>query len=299
MKLEKLSTAISVIALLGLSNGNLASAAPFNITTTVNAPAGWTENTHSVITPETSTTPSYTEGTSTTTFEEIYTPPQPGVDGLYELYSHTTTPITEYSDQSQTTSIQHSATQNSQSSTSFTYTISGTLHPTEALINNGIGSLTFDMGMDLTNSGDLVDTTTFGSLTFNTGYTGAGGYSNSSFTFLESTPLNLSLGNTFNLNFSVQDRPIYFEAIYEINDLNNILSGPTDPYTVDNLWLSVDTSLLEQTFVSTYDSPVQTELLVSNVIPAPAPVPVPAAAWLFGSGLLVLIGAARRKKTNH
>jgi hypothetical protein len=30
--------------------------------------------------------------------------------------------------------------------------------------------------------------------------------------------------------------------------------------------------------------------------PAPAPVPVPAAVWLFGSGLLGLVGVARRKK---
>ncbi|WP_424206737.1 VPLPA-CTERM sorting domain-containing protein [Sulfuricaulis sp.] len=28
-----------------------------------------------------------------------------------------------------------------------------------------------------------------------------------------------------------------------------------------------------------------------------APVPIPAAAWLFGSGLLGLIGVAQRKKT--
>ncbi len=32
-----------------------------------------------------------------------------------------------------------------------------------------------------------------------------------------------------------------------------------------------------------------------NISVAPAPVPVPAAAWLFGSGLLGLIGVARRK----
>jgi len=34
-------------------------------------------------------------------------------------------------------------------------------------------------------------------------------------------------------------------------------------------------------------------VMVTNV----AAVPVPAAAWLFGSGLLGLIGVARRKKT--
>ena len=34
-----------------------------------------------------------------------------------------------------------------------------------------------------------------------------------------------------------------------------------------------------------------------DIVPAPAPVPVPAAAWLFGSGLLGLIGISRCKKT--
>jgi hypothetical protein len=36
------------------------------------------------------------------------------------------------------------------------------------------------------------------------------------------------------------------------------------------------------------------QLLISNY--APDPVPVPAAVWLFGSGLLALVGIARRKK---
>jgi len=38
--------------------------------------------------------------------------------------------------------------------------------------------------------------------------------------------------------------------------------------------------------------------LIDLHIQAPAPVPVPAAAWLFGSGLLGLVGMARRKKAN-
>ena len=35
---------------------------------------------------------------------------------------------------------------------------------------------------------------------------------------------------------------------------------------------------------------------VDNPYPVYAPVPIPAAAWLFGSGLLWLVGIARRKK---
>jgi hypothetical protein len=33
--------------------------------------------------------------------------------------------------------------------------------------------------------------------------------------------------------------------------------------------------------------------------PAPAPVPIPAAAWLFGSGLIGLVGVARRRKGSN
>ena len=35
---------------------------------------------------------------------------------------------------------------------------------------------------------------------------------------------------------------------------------------------------------------------LDSFVPTPAAVPVPAAVWLFGSGLLGLVGIARRKK---
>jgi hypothetical protein len=41
---------------------------------------------------------------------------------------------------------------------------------------------------------------------------------------------------------------------------------------------------------------VGSEIIVSTSEFPPAIVPIPAAAWLFGSGLLGLIGIARRKK---
>jgi hypothetical protein len=37
----------------------------------------------------------------------------------------------------------------------------------------------------------------------------------------------------------------------------------------------------------------------SLTISEASPVPVPAAAWLFGSGLIGLVGVARRKKLHH
>jgi hypothetical protein len=34
---------------------------------------------------------------------------------------------------------------------------------------------------------------------------------------------------------------------------------------------------------------------IAGVLPSPSPVPVPAALWLFGSGLLGLLGVKRKK----
>ncbi len=55
------------------------------------------------------------------------------------------------------------------------------------------------------------------------------------------------------------------------------------------------TQLMFETYSSTWPSPTVTaELWVDNVnVPA---VPIPAAIWLFGSGLIGLIGIARLKK---
>lgn len=51
----------------------------------------------------------------------------------------------------------------------------------------------------------------------------------------------------------------------------------------------------------TFDDPesyiATTSLMIDNLTIATSPVPVPAAVWLFGSGLIGIIGIARRKKT--
>ena len=66
-----------------------------------------------------------------------------------------------------------------------------------------------------------------------------------------------------------------------------------------NDWLA-DTATIDHgnnTFTVVFDNAGTTYLIdVENVTP-PAAIPVPPAVWLFGSGLLGLVGMARRKKT--
>ncbi len=54
--------------------------------------------------------------------------------------------------------------------------------------------------------------------------------------------------------------------------------------------------LADGTVLSGYSLASESGFDWSNAYPTAAPVPVPAALWLFGSGLLGLIGVARRKK---
>lgn len=57
-----------------------------------------------------------------------------------------------------------------------------------------------------------------------------------------------------------------------------------------------DVHLADGTVLSGYSLASDSGFDWSNAYPTAAPVPVPAALWLFGSGLLGLIGVARRKK---
>lgn len=80
-------------------------------------------------------------------------------------------------------------------------------------------------------------------------------------------------------------------------------SGVTDSHTATFSWDGVfgDAFTLDYSAHVPVGDPssfggVPYALHLTGVVQAAAPVPLPAAAWLFGSGLLGLMGAARRKK---
>jgi hypothetical protein len=64
--------------------------------------------------------------------------------------------------------------------------------------------------------------------------------------------------------------------------------------------VSGSTTLTGGSFIATSISDTSTKhdsFVLSNGVAVPPAVPVPAAAWLFGSGLFSLLGAARRRRT--
>jgi len=73
--------------------------------------------------------------------------------------------------------------------------------------------------------------------------------------------------------------------------LNYILSAHdyNDRYHPGQDWIG---KLTQQTQIDGFDNPFVGHFLVQNI----DPIPIPATVWLFGSGLLGLIGYAKRKK---
>lgn len=69
-------------------------------------------------------------------------------------------------------------------------------------------------------------------------------------------------------------------------------AGGTKGFSLDNVFFECTTA----DCVSNIAQGNQVSIVSGTLSSAPDPVPVPAAVWLFGSGLLGLIGVARRKK---
>jgi len=149
------------------------------------------------------------------------------------------------------------------------------------------------MAMNVNNSSNS-PADTFGSLSFKAGYINGPTWGSSYSDFFNLTENNIALGSTLDVDpdFDVLNFPVYFEAIYTINDFTEDYL-----YTVNNLSLNVNANLSEH--IHDINNTVTTEnyLLVSEeALPAlPVVVPVPAAVWLFVSGLIGIAGIARRK----
>ncbi len=72
-----------------------------------------------------------------------------------------------------------------------------------------------------------------------------------------------------------------------IFDENDLLNPPETPNWTDGYWTVGTSTAYYQDWITSY---VPTAMFGSS------PAPIPSAVWLFGSGLLGLVGFARRKK---
>lgn len=84
---------------------------------------------------------------------------------------------------------------------------------------------------------------------------------------------------------------ILFDVVYDSSVFNDVL--------IDIIWDITDTGIVSTRYGRiAIDSPwFPGSFMTFNVDLSPNPVPIPSAVWLFGSGLLGLIGVARRKKS--
>ena len=97
---------------------------------------------------------------------------------------------------------------------------------------------------------------------------------------------NIGLVNSLNLDLN---DTVYFMAQYDI------FGTETDLFDISRISLGVSASQYSSG-TGIWNEESEIEQYATSVIPALEPVPVPAAVWLFGSGLVALVGFARRKK---
>ncbi len=213
--------------------------------------------------------------------------PQIGVTGAVDIYYDTTTTTYDYTTQSQQLSINYNDSIDGPLSTPYTIELSGQITADETLLyaNDQLG---FGLGFNVLFEDPYATNSVNGSLSFLIGNS-ASNWTYSFQTSFDSVIDNMYFSDNQYLDFSA---PIYFQAIYDIAGTNGV------NFQLTGLDLDVYAS---QSTTSSYNhvSTVSSELISHTEIAAlPAPVPVPAAAWLFGSGLIGLIGMARRKKAN-
>ena len=126
--------------------------------------------------------------------------------------------------------------------------------------------------------------------------------------YQEQTISVVDVGSIWNFTFDTkQGNQMPSSSSYAfLKTLNNILTFNTTDFGHDwgtqTLSMEIDNSmdgqLLQFGFSTTATSYIPSGVLYDNISLSKTPaVPVPAALWLFGSGLLGLIGVARRRKS--
>lgn len=118
-------------------------------------------------------------------------------------------------------------------------------------------------------------------------------------------PAGAPIQLTFNSNVSAigfdvryNNNPVLFQVFDNEDTLLDEYFGSPIQYGAITGYIGLDigANLISYATISMPALPETTSLVIDNVIYQSSAVPVPAAIWLFGSGLLGLVGVARRKK---
>lgn len=118
---------------------------------------------------------------------------------------------------------------------------------------------------------------------------------NYSFTYEIHTKFDYATGQTF--SFSGDDDVFVFINGQKVIDLGGVHGGETASVNLDTLGLTAGNNYNLDVFFAerhTSGSDFRIDTSIANL--QTAPVPLPPALWLFGSGVLGLIGAGRRRR---
>jgi hypothetical protein len=285
---------IAMAAMFSISNASAAtytnfstSETPFDVQLNTGG-YGWSGITPTVQSTDITSTVPHSDSSSSTSIVVEETPAEIGVPGSVDVYQDTTTNTWthDHTYNTQQALINHSDSLTPLQQTPESYTLTGSIEKQSGVsLYDSTGWLSFymDLGISFENNPGGID----GSLSFEFGSDPeAWAYSYSTEFSGLTDAISLSDGESINLLDL-----IYFTATYSI-------SGASASFSVDDISLGVyATSDSESTSNHNSETTTNRVLLSHTEIPAlTAPVPIPPTVWLFGSGLLGLVGIARRKK---
>ena len=262
---------------------------PFDITLDTGSNS-WSGSPPNLQSTDETVTSNHASSSSSASFEVDETPAQVGVPGAVDVYqvNTTTTSTHDHTYNDQTAQISYNASLTDSQLTPQEYIFSGTIEKQagETLYNdNGWLSFNMGMGVDIPSNPGGID----GMLTFEFG-SDPDAWAFSYSTEFAGLTDSIFLGDDEYLDLTSL---IYFNAIYSVTGVSST------SFNLDSISLGVNANSGSDFTFNHTSVTEETRILLSHTeIPAlqSSPVPVPAAVWLFGSGLLSLVGMARRKK---